>query len=130
MSYAYHQLRLATQCLVHPGTLQERLAKAFTEALASLRAKDLPLACRKQFCLLSDRLALATAKGLNGAPSSTLEGLADAEAFAIAKAILHLYDFVTRYQPILGAEEAKNERFSVSLDRPRRNVRHGGTRSL
>jgi hypothetical protein len=106
MSYAYHQLRLAVQCLALSGPLQERLEKALTECLIYLRPKDLPAACRKDFCALVDASSVGQAKRMSNAIAAKIHSANDREADAMASTILYLYDTVTRYQPVPQAETA------------------------
>jgi hypothetical protein len=109
MSYAYHQLQLAVQCLAQSGTLQERLAKALTESLIYLRPKDLPAACRKDLRALVDASSIEQAKGMSKNLAAKIRVVSDREANAMAKTILRLYDTVTRYQPLSKEGEAFND---------------------
>jgi hypothetical protein len=99
MSYAYEQLRLATLYLSQSGPLHERLAKALSESFP-LRPKDLPIACRKEFCLLLDRFSLGTPTNKNTALAMKIKAMSDQEVHAIVHTLLHLYDTVARYQPL------------------------------
>lgn len=99
MSYAYDQLRLAMQYLTHTGPLQERLVKALTESLC-LRPRDLPTACRNEFHSLLNRLSMEHTTRRNTELPLKIKAMTDQEAHAIIHTLLHLYDTVTRYQPL------------------------------
>jgi hypothetical protein len=99
MSYAYDQLRLALQYLTQSAPLHERLAKALTESLC-LRPKDLPTACRKEFLSLLNRLSVEHTTKRNTGLALKIKAMSDQEVHAITHTLLHLYDTVTRYQPL------------------------------
>lgn len=99
MSYAYEQLRLAMQYLTQSAPLHERLARALNESLC-LRPKDLPTACRNEFCSLASRFAPGPAARRNTELVKKIEAINDQEAHAIVQTLLHLFDTVTRYQPL------------------------------
>jgi hypothetical protein len=99
MSYAYDQLRLAMQYLAQSGPMHERLAKALSESFP-LRPKDLPMVCRNEFCLLLERFSFSPSVKRNAALAMKIKAMNDQEVHAIAHTLLHLYDTVTRYQPL------------------------------
>jgi hypothetical protein len=99
MSFAYEQLRVATHYLAQSGTLHERLAMALSEIL-SLRPKDLPVACRTEFCSLSSRLSVCHTTKKNPDLAMRIKEMNEQEVHAIAHTLLRLYDAVTRYQPL------------------------------
>jgi hypothetical protein len=99
MSYAYDQLRLAMQYLTQSAPLHERLAKALNESLC-LRPKDLPMACRSEFSSLSSRFSLHASPKRNTELATKLQVINEQEAHAIVQTLIHLFDTVTRYQPL------------------------------
>ena len=103
MSYAYEQLRVAMLYLAQSGPLHERVAKALSESF-TLRPKDLPMVCRTEFCSLSNRLLLGPTTKRNTELAIKIKMMSDQEVHAIAHTLLHLYDTVTRYQPLPSVE--------------------------
>lgn len=103
MSYAYERLRVAMLYLSQSGPMHERLAKALIESFP-LRPKDLPIACRKEFCSLLDRFSLNTSHPKSSALAMKIKEMNDQEVHAVTHILLHLYDTVTRYQPFPPAE--------------------------
>lgn len=99
MSYAYDQLRLAMQYLTHSAPLRERLANALQESFR-LRPKDLPMACRADFCSLSSRFSMRPTAGRNAELVIKIGTISEQEAHAIVQTLIHLFDMVTRYQPL------------------------------
>jgi hypothetical protein len=105
MSYAYEQLRVAMLYLAQSGPLHERLAKALSESL-TLRPKDLPMACRTEFCSLLSRLSICRTTKRNTELVMKIQAIGDHEAHAMAQTLINLYDTVTRYQPLPTSEKS------------------------
>jgi hypothetical protein len=98
MSYAYKKLRLAMHYLAQSGLLHERQAKALTDSLA-LRPKDLPMACRTEFCSLSSRFTPGPETRRNADLGKKIKAFSDQGAHAIVQTLLHLFAIVTRHPP-------------------------------
>lgn len=105
MSYAWSQLRLAVHCLAKDGAQRERLTVAIAEHLICIRPKDLPMALRQEFASVIDHLCLGRVLKQDASVRRMAEALDDKEINVMIDTILHLYDAVTRYQPIQTAEE-------------------------
>lgn len=117
MSYAWNKLRLAAYCLTEAGSQRERLTAAVAKHLASLRPKDLPSTLRHEFTAVSDRLCLGRTLEQHASVKQRLEALDDEEVGAMIGTILHIYDAVTRYQPIQTAEDDKGTGCRANLIR-------------
>jgi hypothetical protein len=100
MSYAWNELRLAVHCLAEAGAQRERLTAAIAGHLSCIRPKDLPLALRQEFASVIDRLCLGRVLEQDASVRRMAEALDDKEVNTMIGTILHLYDAVTRYQPI------------------------------
>jgi len=107
MSYAYEQLRIAMLHLTQSGPLHERLARALSESL-TLRPKDLPMACRTEFCSLLSRLSIGHTTKRNTELGRKIQAIGEQEAHAMAQTLVNLYDTVTRYQPLPSSGISKN----------------------
>lgn len=107
MSYAYDQLRLSMQYLAQSGPLHERLAKALSEILMSLRPKDLPSACRSEFGTLMNKFSLPHNTSRRKTLITQIRAVSEQEAHVMAQTIIFLFDTVTRYQPLPALETAQ-----------------------
>lgn len=105
MSYAWAQLRLAVHDLAQAGSQRERLAAAITEHMLCLRPKDFPAADQAIFASLVDRLCIGKKQEWPASIKQKVESLEEKEVRRMVKAILHLYDSVTRFQPIQAVGE-------------------------
>lgn len=105
MSYAWNKLRLAVHCLAEAGSQRERLAMAIADHLICLRTKDLPSAWRSEFTSVINRLRLVPAPNQDASIRRMVSALDDEEVGAVISSIFHLYDAVTRYQPIQSEAE-------------------------
>lgn len=105
MSYAWAQLRLAVHDLAQAGSQRERLAAAITEHMLCLQPKDFPAADQAIFASLVDRLYVGRKQEWPASIKQKVETLEEKEVHKMVKAILHLYDSVTRFQPIQAVGE-------------------------
>lgn len=101
MACAWNKLQLAVHCLVQAGSQRDRLTIAIAEHLICLRPKDLPAASRTKFTGMIDRLCLGRVQELNASVQRMVNAIDDHEVDVMVASILHMYEEVTRYQPIL-----------------------------
>lgn len=113
MSYAWSELQLALRCLTEEGSKRERLGAAVAKHLVCLRPKDLPSECRPEFTFMIDRLRFASVRKRDASIKQLIETLREEEVDALIGAILHLYDAVTRYQPIQSTVEVASSTTSL-----------------
>jgi hypothetical protein len=82
------------------GTVQERLADAFTGQLIRLETNDLPEELRGDFEQLERRLTSAEPTGGEGSVDASVQSLSDEEAAHLAEQIVEMYDAVTKLDAV------------------------------
>jgi hypothetical protein len=82
------------------GTVQERLADAFTAQLIRLNADDLPEELRGDFEQLERQLTSDEPVGDEGLVDASVRSLSDEEATHLAEQIVGMYDIVTKLDAV------------------------------
>jgi len=91
-NYAWEKLFSALLILISEGSLKERLASAYMDALIRLEPSDLPKDMRKEFQILSENLTKAEPEGDEGKVIATINSMSDLEVVQLAEKILDLYE--------------------------------------
>jgi len=96
MSTTWEQLEGAALSLARSGPIKDRLTDAYRNHLAFVRAEDLPLALREDFCACHD--ALTRERPLRGedAVRATVRKMSGAEADELACRVVRLFAAIVR----------------------------------
>lgn len=91
MSYAHEKLHTCISHLVGSGTVQQRLAEAFSHNLAVLQVSQLPKDLRPEFASIQDAVTRVPQVAEEGTINATVYQLSDDQASEICKRIFALY---------------------------------------
>jgi cation transport regulator ChaB len=106
MSSAWKSFHLAMYALSSGDTQRERLLRAYKLHLMRLSKKDVPAEIRDQFASLQDDISRCAAREGECGVKNTLNAMSDDEIKRMINSIIHMYDAVTRYQPILSLKQS------------------------
>lgn len=106
MSTTWEQLEGAALSLARSGAIKDRLADAYRNHLAFVRAEDLPAVVREEFRLCRD--ALTRERPLRGedAVRATVRKMSNSEADELACSVVRLFAAIVRECAIDAAHEA------------------------
>lgn len=96
MTYEWEQLRLATHSLAGPGSIQQRLAEAYTLHLMHLAPESLPDEARAVFSELRHALTRDGHADNADAIQAVVRSMSDDQASTEIERILALHDALAR----------------------------------
>jgi hypothetical protein len=103
MSYAWKQLHVAVKILAGSGSQRDRLISAYAKLL-DLKQKDVPAEIRTDFSELMKNINRFSDQPPVKVAETKVASLSNEEMRTMICLIIDMYDAVTRYQPMLGAQ--------------------------
>ncbi|NJD31952.1 MAG: hypothetical protein FIB04_08705 [Gammaproteobacteria bacterium] len=96
MTENWERFHRATQVLVGPGPVKQRLCDAYLTHLRAVDAEELPLELQPGFAALAEALTSAKAAGGLGAIEATVRKMSEQDAGRHAGSVLDMFVVLTR----------------------------------